>query len=377
MNKLLKSLFKLFSLFLNFRHFSQNIILTQYSILYEEKMFGAFLHNRLMSYKSFVQATIKGISTGDEPPEYFGCLKKLILSTHPLSLLPEDFINQNDISGIDHIEPQYEEPASNQKSKEEEKISVLESKKETIEEDIPPPSLLSDDAFNENSRSRSVLETESKNELHNTESSFESPSWASPVKRGNTAGVPSDNEYIAEEEETIYEIDPTFIVHQFLTQCLLKIRRQSIFYKRFIRKFQVCKKDSPEYQKNLDEFTKYINTGLIPEKTVDDKDLKRVTNTQPGFSLPPTIRALENTPRNPIVQIEELFGKIAKETYPKYWPQVTTILPRIQTNSKIMVSFKRSRYSKLLKIMEQKFEKKEAGRLSFKRIVSSEEEDFV
>ena len=70
-----------------------------------------------------------------------------------------------------------------------------------------------------------------------------------------------------------------------------------------------------------------------------------------------------------------MFQKISNETFLKYWPLIQTNLPRINNNSRIMTTFKKSRYQKFVKLMIQKFDNREINKIFFKRNKNNEEEE--
>ena len=60
------------------------------------------------------------------------------------------------------------------------------------------------------------------------------------------------------------------------------------------------------------------------------------------------------------------FREITDNIYEKYWPPLKTVLPRMNLQSKLMVTFKRSKYNRLKKIMTEN-KKVSSNKLRFSR----------
>jgi hypothetical protein len=185
----------------------------------------------------------------------------------------------------------------------------------------------------------------SKESIHSQSSDEEEPFTPQPRKHHISEDIlVEEEEELVEsvdskpsfyEEEDLNEnqiTDPKEVVKKFLLRMVLIQRASSSYTKSFLQKMKNCPKNNEEFKRLADEFDHYLKTG-IPAITFSN-------------------------------QFEELRGDLIT----KHWPTINTVIPRLQQQSRLFTTFRRSNYTKYLQLIGSKFENKGTKGIRFERI---------
>ena len=279
----------------------------------------------------FVQSTLRDLHNGAQIPEYFGCLIPILTSNN----LPVNFFNQpiyndnqnvadDDFISIDVVDPK----AINQKSKQNNNnnfdlyMNPSQQKQEQ-----------QDQYNNSNDGNRNMNnDYDDRNQQH---SSFSPKPWdnKSPPQQLHNSNDFGSNSYESPSPNTLSQMQsPSPPPHQ---------RNQ-----KQIQSNQFHDQNREEEQEQDTE----VDQGQDMEQNDSDE--------------------FDEFDDDDYSHYAAKFREIGSSVFNKYWYQMKTIVPRMTLESKLMATFKTSKFNRLKKLMTEA-KKQTSNKLRFSRVRSS------
>ena len=340
-----------------------------------------------MSYRSFVEATLKGLREGDELPDYFGCLSSTVAQ-----FLPASFVHQEE-SSIDQGKPQQNTTPDRPRSRnspvrqplnqipqtkrrfdieeEEETSEINDSIHPTHREPSISPIKKSQDSpqkVSTDSLQRAPVQQPPQNNFNNIEEE-EEEDIDEPIIQQKLPPMMRNFMEMSEEEEEEDDIpkpigldNPTHIspnVHQ--ASPVLRKQAES--------------SNSPLAEQNNKPKSKYLLDSTNQDSdSYDDGPFPAPQKQKQKLDIFPK-------PKPKVKPLAQDYCSIFQNTidtaYEHFWPKMNTTVPRVTQESKIYNLTNPLKYVKLIKTLETKYAKHDPGKLTFKRRESTEiKEDY-
>lgn len=285
----------------------------------------------------FVQKTLRDLHNGAQIPEYFGCLIPILTSGN----LPVNFINQtnynqidadDDFISIDVVKPK----VNSQKSKQGNNFDFMNPSQQKQQQQKEQREQYTNSNENVNVNN----EYDDQNQPH---SSFSPQSWANPNDKSSPPQLRNLNNFGSNSYES-----PSM--------------------------------STSAAQKNIESSSQLPSPSPPPHRGIQRKIQNNQFQDQNHEEEQEPEPAQEQG-QNDFDEFEEFddddyshyaakFREIGVNVFDKYWYPMNTIVPRMTPESKLMATFKTSKFNRLKKLMTEA-KKQTNNKLKFSRIHSS------
>ncbi|KAH0793322.1 hypothetical protein GPJ56_002732 [Histomonas meleagridis] len=291
-----------------------------------------------MSWSSFVQQTLDELHTGAPPPDYFGCIGRVILK------------NQQSSENVNSFFEDISSPTLKIKTEEtlDKKKIITNTSNITNNGELtpnkenpplhPPPMLLESPVSKQDSDDSS----ESQPEI--TE--------YSPIRKSQNQSSEKGRDSIASE------IDYSDISDHWKESSKKSRTLHSSEDSDHTQDIEVQSVDSQES-------THSQSDQLISKMEIIQSGTVQITKDSVESKPEPMARDKPDSDKPEPVDFASQFKELGN-VYQSYWPPKETNVPRLQPNSKILVSFKASNYDRLMKAM-RKYSQLNGKRIAYLR----------